>query len=149
MKVVSRQLELQHDNDFLTFTDRYYSSGLFLTYRQLLEKGFLSSGKEQLEFSVRQEIFTPTNITSRDLEGLDRLYAGFLGIQGGWSRVSKQSLIEADLLFGVAGPASGASGFQKWYHNTFVVSDPPVWGNQIENNIHINIYANYLKEWCL
>jgi lipid A 3-O-deacylase len=149
LKVVSRQLELQHDNDFLTFTDRYYSSGLFLTYRQLLEKGFLSSGKEQLEFSVRQEIFTPTNITSRDLEGLDRLYAGFLGIQGGWSRVSKQSLIEADLLFGVAGPASGASGFQKWYHNTFVVSDPPVWGNQIENNIHINIYANYLKEWCL
>ena len=50
---------------------------------------------------------------------------------------------------GVAGPASGASGFQKWYHNTFVVSDPPVWGNQMENSIHANIYASYLKEWRL
>jgi lipid A 3-O-deacylase len=149
VNIVGHQLELRHDNDFLTFTDRYYSSGLFLTYRQLLEKGFLSSGKEQLEFSVRQEIFTPTNIISRDLEDLDRLYAGFLGIQGGWSRVSKLSLIEANLLLGVAGPASGASGFQKWYHNTFVVSDPPVWGNQMENSIHANMYASYLKEWRL
>ncbi len=149
VKIVRHQLELRHDNDFLTFTDRYYSSGLFLTYRQLLRKGILSSGKEQLQISVRQEIYTPSDIKSRDIADLDRPYVGFLGIQAGWSHIRNSSLLETDLLFGVAGPASGASGFQKWYHHTFVVSDPPVWGNQMENSVHANIYTSYLKEWKL
>ncbi|MEB8345770.1 DUF2219 family protein [Flavobacteriaceae bacterium KMM 6898] len=149
VKIVGHQLELRHDNDFFTFTDRYYTSGLFLTYRTLLQKGILSSGKEQLKFSIGQEIFTPSNIKSDEIADLDRPYVGFLGLVGGWSHVQNSSLLEADLLLGVAGPASGASGFQKWYHHTFVVSDPPVWGNQMENSIHVNLYANYLKEWRL
>lgn len=148
-KEIKHQLELRHDNDFLTFTDRYYSSGLFLTYRKLLQKGIFPSGKEQLQFSLRQEIYTPSDIKSRNISDLDRPYVGFLGIQGGWSHIKNSSLFETDLLLGVAGPASGASGFQKWYHNTFVVSDPPVWGNQMENSVHANIYASYLKEWRL
>ncbi|MGY8914753.1 MAG: lipid A-modifier LpxR family protein, partial [Flavobacteriales bacterium] len=146
-KEIKHQFELRHDNDFLTFTDRYYSSGLFLTYRMLLQKGIISYGKEQLKFSLRQEIFTPSNIKSRNFEDLDRPYAGFLGVESGWSHSRNSSLLEANLLFGVAGPASGTSGFQKWYHHTFVVSDPPVWGNQMENSVHVNIYGSYLKEW--
>lgn len=148
-KEIKHQIELRHDNDFLTFTDRYYSSGLFLAYRTLLKKGIFASGREQLKFSIGQEIITPSNIISQDVSDLDRPYAGFIGIQSGWSYAKKNNLVEADLLWGVAGPASGASGFQKWYHDIFVVSDPPVWGNQIQNSIHVNLYGSYLKEWRL
>ena len=38
------QIEFQHDNDFILLTDRYYSSGLFLTYRKRFTKGIFNTG---------------------------------------------------------------------------------------------------------
>lgn len=147
--LIERQLRLHHDNDFLTLTDYYYSSGLFLNYTQLLKKGILDGDNEQITLSIGQEVYTPSNIKTVEISEQDRPYVGFLALKGGWSYTKKKHAIDANLLVGVAGRASGAGGFQRWYHNTIVVSDPPVWVGEMENSLHVNVYTSYLREWQL
>ncbi len=147
--LVKHQLNLRHDNDFFTLTDRYYSSGLFVNYRHLLKNGLLKGGNEQLAFSIGQEVYTPSDIKTTDISEQDRPYVGFLAFQGGWSYVKKNHGVDVSLLLGVAGKASGAGGFQRWYHNAIVISDPPIWVGEMENSMHVNAYASYRREWQL
>ncbi len=146
---IDHQIGLRHDNDLFLLTDRYYSAGLFLTYRRRLQKGVFRSGNEQLVFSLGEEIITPTDLKSKDIADLDRPYAGFLGFTGGWSHAGKSSLVEGNLLFGVAGSASGAGTLQQWFHKAIVSSDAPTWVGELENSIHTNLYVAYTYEWQL
>lgn len=147
--LIKHQLRLHHDNDFFTLTDRYYSSGLFLSYTHLLKNGLLDGDNEQLTFSIGQEVYTPSDIETTEISEQDRPYVGFLALQGSWSYVKKKHGIDASLLLGVAGNASGAGGFQRWYHQVFVISDPPVWVGEMENSLHANVYTSYRHEWQL
>lgn len=142
------QIRLQHDNDFFTLTDRYYSSGLYLTYTSRLKKG-IGRGQEQLSFSIGQEVYTPSNIITTNIAEQDRPYVGFLGLKTRWSTVTHAHGWDASLLLGIAGNNSGAGGFQRFYHNIFVVSDPPVWVGEMDNSLHANGYVGYLKEWIV
>lgn len=147
--LIEHQLRLHHDNDFITLTDRYYSSGLFLHYTHLLKNGVLNEDNEQLTFSIGQEVYTPSDIETTEISEQDRPYVGFLALKAGWSYVKKKHGINSSLLLGVAGNASGAGGFQRWYHKVFVISDPPVWVGEMENSLHANLYASYRREWQL
>ncbi|NNK11385.1 MAG: DUF2219 family protein [Flavobacteriaceae bacterium] len=144
---LDQQISLQHDNDFLTLTDRYYSSGLFLKYTRRLKKMEKGDENQQLSITLGQEIFTPSNITTTDISEQDRPYVGFMGVNTSWSRVRENRGIEARLLIGLAGNNSGAGGFQRWYHNFLVVSDPPVWVDEMNNSFHANLYLNAHREW--
>lgn len=146
---IKHQLRLQHDNDFFTLTDRYYSSGLFLNYTRLLKNGLLDGENEQITISIGQEVYTPSNIKTTDISKQDRPYVGFLALKGSWSFVKKKHGLNTSILLGVAGNASGAGGFQRWYHNVFVVSDPPTWIGEMENSLHANLYVSYRREWQL
>ncbi len=143
------QIEFRHDNDFILLTDRYYSSGLFLTYRRDLNYGIFISGKEQLSFEVSQLAFTPTSIEAIALSQIDRPYAGFLGIESGWSLSKADTRIEAKILLGTTGPRSGAGQFQRWYHDNVVLWQTPTWFTEVANKFHVNASVNYLKEWQL
>jgi len=148
-KDFQKQIELQHDNDFLVLTDRYYTSGLFLSYRYQLKNGIIKKGNEQLELKLVQEIFTPFEIQSTNIKEFDRSYAGFLGFGTTWSSASKNHLISIGSVIGIVGPNSGAGGFQRWYHNTLVVSDPPIWQSELKDSFHVNLYSFYVREWEL
>ena len=144
-----QQISLQHDNDFFTLTYRYYSSGLYLTYRKLLSSPLFKNGKEQIEFKLQQEIYTPSQTESTNINVFDRSYAGFLGMGFHWNRVKDNKLLKVGIVAGLVGPNSGAGGFQRWYHNVLVVSDPPIWVSELNNNFHFNIYTSFTKEWIL
>ena len=75
-KIVKNQIELSHDNDFLQFTDRYYTAGNFITYRRLLKN---KMHKRQNSFFLGQEIYTPSDLEETDISKLDRPYASYLG----------------------------------------------------------------------
>lgn len=144
-----QQISLQHDNDFFTLTDRYYSSGLYLSYRKLLSSPLFKNGKEQIEFKLQQEIYTPSQTESTNINVFDRSYAGFLGMGFHWNRAKDNKFLRVGVLVGLVGPNSGAGGFQRWYHNVLVVSDPPIWVSELNNSLHFNIYSSYTKEWIL
>ncbi|MFS4468694.1 lipid A-modifier LpxR family protein [Maribacter sp. 2210JD10-5] len=143
------QIELRHDNDFFLLTDRYYSSGLFVTYRKLLNRGILGKGGEQLSFSLNQEVYTPSQTQSTDPNVFDRPYAGFTGLTTSWSIAQKNQLFETRFLLGVAGLNSGAGGFQRWYHDAVAISDSPLWIEELADSFHVNLYFSYVKEWQL
>ena len=147
LSVPNQQVELRHDNDFLLTTDKYYSSGLFLTYRKKLKKGLLSPWDEQVGITLLQQVYTPSNIQSVMLSDHDRPYAAFTGLQFKWTSTSDRLFLGIDGLLGAAGPDSGAGNFQRWYHNAIVISPPPVWEGEIANSFHSNMYLNAVREW--
>ncbi len=53
-------------------------------------------------------------------------------------------------MLGVTGPISGAEFVQEAFHSTAAEdSRIATWNKQIKNNVHGNIYVNYIKEWKL
>ncbi|WP_204260416.1 lipid A deacylase LpxR family protein [Muriicola jejuensis] len=145
----NHQLSLQHDNDFFALSDRYYSSGLFLSYTRRLSTWEKGDENQQITLKLGQEVYTPADIKAREISEQDRPYVGFLGLRTGWSRVKENQAVDVSLLLGIAGNNSGAGGFQRWYHKIFVVSDPPVWTGEMNNTAHANLYVDYYREWTL
>jgi len=143
------QIEIRHDNDFLLFTDRYYSSGLLLTYRRRLSQGIFSKENEQLTFQLKQQAYTPENIKALTIEELNHPFAEFLGLEAGWSMSKNNTLLESKLLIGITGASAGAGGFQRWYHATIMHTIIPTWFAEIESSFHVNFEASYVKEWQL
>lgn len=146
---LSHQLTLQHDNDFFALSDRYYSSGLYLRYTKRLRGWEAQQESQQVSFTIGQEVFTPSDIKATNISRQDRPYVGFLGLRTSWTGVKANQAMHIGLLLGIAGNNSGAGGFQRWYHNIFVVSDPPVWVDEMNNSAHANLYGSFYKEWEL
>ena len=142
-----QQLEFRHDNDFVLFTDRYYSSGLFLSYRKLLSKGFFKPNREQLDFILQQEVYTPSQTQSTNSEIFDRPYVGFSSVTASWSTATESQLFRTDILLGIAGLNSGAGGLQRAFHDLVGILNSPLWVNELANSFHINLYLSYVKEW--
>ncbi len=144
---VKHQLGIRHDNDFFVLTDRYYSFGLFLTYKHRLSNGIFTREYEQLNFRLGVEAFTPDDTSTEIIEEMDRPYAGYLGLNGGWSLASPENFLNVQMEVGLAGRSSGAGAFQRWYHNAVVVSDPQSWVAELSDTFHLNLYTQYAREW--
>lgn len=143
----SEQVEFRHDNDFLLLTDRYYSSGLFLTYRKLLSKGIFKANTEQIDFTINQEVYTPSQTQSTNSALFDRPYAGFAGLKTSWSTAKENQLFRAEILLGIAGLNSGAGGLQRAFHDAIGILDSPLWVDELNDSFHLNLYFSYVKEW--
>ena len=149
VSIPKNQISIRHDNDFVLFTDRYYSTGLFLTYRRALSNGIFNIGKEQLNFEFRQQAFTPDNIDTEEVLKIDRPYAGFSGLTSGWSLARKSSFLHVKGLLGLVGPSSGAGAFQRWFHRNVVFVSVPTWFTEIENSFLANFEVDYAVEAIL
>ncbi|RLD28434.1 MAG: hypothetical protein DRI70_03555 [Bacteroidetes bacterium] len=143
------QIEFQHDNDIIGLTDRYYTSGLFLTYRRRLIKGIFPSLTEQLSFQFQVMAYTPDDLDAVDVNKIDRPYAGFSGLKMGWSFAKKDWLIESKFLIGLTGPSSGAGQFHRWFHSEVINFSIAPWIAEIEDSFHTNLELILVKEWQL
>jgi hypothetical protein len=141
-----RQIELLHDNDFLLFTDWYYTTGSYITYRVLLNEKEEGLDRRQMDFALSQEYYTPSNVLAKDIEDLDRPYAGYAAITSRLTFTDEVRLLEFALQLGVSGAISGAEGFQSWFHSTND-SNNPTWVGQIDDAVHANVYVNYTRDW--
>lgn len=141
-----QQVMIRHDNDFLLGTDRYYSAGLFFTYHKQLKKGIFFEDHEQFFVEVAQQAFTPTDIESIIVEDLDRAYASFLSVRGGWSLVNRKTVYATNLEVGFTGPLSGAGQLQRWFHRTLVNYTIPNWFSEIGTKVHANLEASVVQE---
>lgn len=143
-----KQVEFRHDNDFLQFTDRYYSSGNYIGYRQLLPTQNDSISKRQLHIYLQQEFYTPTDLDARTIPGFDRPYAGFSGFSSGLTFSNLKRVLKFDFLIGVTGKISGVEGLQSLFHSTND-SREASWVSQIDDSAHFNFYSEYVREWEL
>lgn len=149
-KVITQEISLQHDNDFLFSIDRYYSAGTFIGYSRLLKGDFLfKRGQDtpiQLDLRLGQETYTPRELFERNFDVLERPYAGYLFVSGQLSQVKKNHIWTLQGEFGLAGPQSLAGDIQIAYHrliDTFI----PVWEGQIANSVHVNFRGSYIADF--
>ena len=148
--IPKRQFSLRHDNDFLLGIDRYYTTGSFIGYSNRLSKDFIfnntAESSLQLDFLIGQETYTPRELFETDFDLLERPYAGYLFVQSGVNQVKESHIWSLTAEFGLAGPQSLAGAIQIAYHeliNEFI----PSWVGQIENSVHLNGYAGYVKSF--
>jgi len=82
---------LRVDNDKLSSIDRYYTSGLFITYRKNLENNFIFNKTEnnalQLNVTLGNETYTPKNLKSFNTDDFDRPYAGWFFLKTELGRI--------------------------------------------------------------
>jgi len=139
------QLNVVFDNDIFDNTDYYFTNGIYIELITPLAEQSPLSGllvglrKSQINlhgFSVRQNIYTPTNPDTEEISQGDRPFSAFLTI--GQTRhsynIDKNLSIKSSLNFGVLGPASMGGVVQSSIHNI----EPVGWTNQIDNNIVID-----------
>ena len=143
-----RQIELHHDNDFLLFTDWYYTTGSFINYRILLNELEEGRDRRQLQFSLSQIYFTPSDILSENIEDFDRPYAGYSAFNSVLTFTNENRLLNFSLELGVSGAISGSEGFQSWFHSGEDAGNPS-WVGQIEDAVHMNLYGSYTRDWQL
>lgn len=146
---IKNRLEFRHDNDFLLFTDRYYTTGSFIGYRRQKINPACEDCTIQTSIELQHVFYTPTDREAQDIALLDRPYAGFLGISSGYTVIGKNNLINLTLLMGVSGKSSGAEGFQNLFHSSGGIGRTVAWIGQIENSFHVNLFTKYVKEWQL
>ncbi|MDB6060827.1 MAG: hypothetical protein JWM78_930 [Verrucomicrobiaceae bacterium] len=152
------------DNDlFGGGTDEHYTHGTEITYvSDTLQpewlKGFASGlalydeGDElRIGFSLGQQMFTPADVSRRDLIVNDRPYAGWLYASVGMFTDSKagrfRSINQLELIIGEVGPNSYAEDTQKLIHRITDSKQPKGWDNQLHNEITADL--QYQHEWIL
>lgn len=142
--------EIRHDNDFLLFTDRYYTSGTFLGLFANFQAEEDSLTRYQYKFYIHQEIYTPADLEEKDPMRIGRPYAGFLGFDNSLTIFKDKRSFEYMLYLGWSGPQSLAENFQNAFHSTGGQdSRIASWEEQIANTMHANAYFTYVREWKL
>lgn len=147
-KTASRQIEFRSDNDFWLSTDWYYTTGSFIEYRFLKDYDSVNQRVKGVEIGLRQEIYTPSDLRSTNTREYDRPFAGFLGLSAKLTTVVGSDFFWAEGLLGIAGPASLAEDFQRFWHGSAKLFTPP-WTDQIANSFHANVYSRFGREWIL
>lgn len=142
-------LALTVDNDFFFYIDRYYSSGVKLSYsNKALGKApikhlLLPSGlndRDYYSLSLLHNIYTPENTLTRRIASNDRPYASYLliGISKKSFNYEKKTLLISSLNFGVIGSVAGAEQIQNTLHEFIPIAYESVgWHHQIKNDVCI------------
>ena len=160
-KIFKRELHLQIDNDYFSpvSSDKYYTSGVRLTYRILAnENSWIHNlfnrdfpGKEKntiVNITLGHHIYTPNDITELDVNQFDRPYAGWVYLETGLSTFLNPKLrLAINLDGGLIGPINGVGEFQEWYHKQFKLSEPKGWKYQVQNGVAINLRSEINYEW--
>ncbi len=97
-----------------------------------------------------QEIYTPADLDEPDYTIYERPFAGFLGFSNELNYSNPNRIWDFKFVLGVTGPISGAEFVQESFHSTATEdSRVATWNEQLENNVHGNIYVHYIREWAL
>jgi len=143
----SSEIGLQTDNDAYLFqgSDRYYTDGLFLFYRQALKTGNNTALQNKvLGFELGQKIYNPQTGNIPSSSNVDRPFAGYLYIGASLNLLYKnESNLKLSAQIGVIGPAAGGEQAQKFVHKTFGFYPINGWKYQIQNAFQLNLSAEY------
>lgn len=143
----NEQLELKVENDKLVLDDKYYTSGFFLTYRKDIDQDFIFKKKEtqkiQLNITLGNETYTPTDLQSIDTRDFDRPYAGWLFTKFEVGNIKENSALFLALEAGITGEEALSGSIQTWAHD-FLNIDIPTWIQEIEFKFLVNLKAQYI-----
>ncbi len=160
-------LGLYMENDLFAGTDRYYTSGVKLSWSSAdLEKysdsryasPFLplfdllpfineASYQKNLVFTLGQNIYTPDNTETTALLTNDRPYAGWLYIGVGvvWKNADVRNALVLNI--GAVGSYSYAQEAQRIVHDLRGLGHPNGWDNQLHNELGATLVYERTWRW--
>jgi len=144
----SKEISLLTDNDLYTSTyrDRYYTNGLFVTFRSLEKIKTKKIAKKIHSFQVGHMMFTPIKATLTFANTHDRPFAGyFYGEYGQSIFYNSQNVLMVKLQIGVIGPSAKGQGLQNFMHKFYNYPEAKGWEHQIQNAFALNLNTTYIK----
>ena len=143
---LSKEFRFKTDNDLYASKekDRYYTSGIFLTYSYLSKNKNEKFAKTIFEWEIGQQMYSPFNAMVPDISLHDRPFAGYLYGSFGMHRVYKNNqILKTTLQVGVIGPAAFGKELQDFIHALYGYKKAVGWEHQIKNGLGININVTY------
>jgi lipid A 3-O-deacylase len=150
----STEIGAESDNDSYLFqgSDRYYTDGIFVYYRHALKVAANSSLQNKvLGFEAGQKIFNPQTGSIfyngiDDPRYIDRPFAGYLYVGSTLNLLYKnESNLKLGAQIGIVGPGAFGKEVQDFVHDNFGFYHPSGWEYQIDNNLELNLSAEYNK----
>jgi lipid A 3-O-deacylase len=142
------ELQILTENDVYLFdiTDEYYSNGIQLSLRKVLPEsnGLLQRLNRQkslvrkviVGLQLNHNIYTPHKIFEKNIDRLDRPYAGWLFLENSLSLfLGNKIVLTGKMDVGVTGRWSGGEEAQKGWHQLFGMDEPRNWDYQIRNAV--------------
>ena len=149
-----KYVRLSVDNDLYFLTDRYYSSGIFLSYgyKKIKQRDELDSldNSTYVHWHLGQEVYTPARLQTRDLSKLDYPFGGWLFIEREVHKyLNKNTAYAWGIQIGTTGDESLAPWMQNFYHLNFLKLPRVTWEAAMPQEIHLNINVNMKKKFVL
>lgn len=126
--------------------DRYYTNGLFITFRHAADQSRLktSVNKKIWEVEAGQKMYNPISGQISDIRQVDRPFAGYLygGASMNWL-YSSESNLKLSLQLGTIGPSSLGEDGQVLLHDMVGFYEIKGWESQVLDEMGINVMAEY------
>ena len=143
----AHEFGFQSDNDsFLAQgSDRYYTNGLFIFYRQAISTSNSPKlANKVFGVEVGQKMFNPISGYVPNASFVDRPFAAYLYAGASLNLLYKnESNIKLSAQTGMIGPAALGRQVQNIIHDTFGFYNLNGWQYQIRNNFQLNLSAEY------
>ena len=158
-------LGLYVENDLFAGTDRYYTSGVKLSWSSPNLQSYSDSPysspflplfniipyinakdyQKNLTFSLGQNIYTPDDTTQVNLIENDRPYAGwlYLGLGVIWKNADVRNSLVLDI--GIVGPSAYGQEAQRFIHDLRDLDYPRGWENQLKDEL--GFVLAYERKW--
>lgn len=149
-KRYAKELSIKSDNDLYLsgIQDRYYTSGLYISYRYIGKNNYKKSLKKVYEFQLGHQMYTPFKSVVRYVEEHDRPFAGHLYAGFSISNFYKNNLIfKMGAKIGVIGPYSYSQEIMEAIHTWYGFNDVPGWDYQISSALALNLDATLIKNF--
>ncbi|WP_299889567.1 lipid A-modifier LpxR family protein [uncultured Lacinutrix sp.] len=144
----NEQIELRIENDKLVLVDKYYTSGLFLSYKKSLDNNFVfkknNKNALQLNIVLGNETYTPSNLMSSNSKDFDRPYAGWFFLKTELGSVKNNTALFVAVETGITGKEALSGKLQTWVHDFLNINDNPTWFQEIEFKFLVNLKAKYI-----
>ena len=155
------------ENDIFAGADQNYTNGLKLTWSSPIYHAYPPEAwphrwlypiikklpfegsertRNNITYSIGQNIYTPEDIEEEDLIEDDRPYAGITYGSIGFHNRTQKDMDTLELYLGIVGPHSYAEECQEAVHALFDDKEPKGWDNQLDNEPVIGIVYSHKKK---
>ncbi|HCN82713.1 MAG TPA: DUF2219 domain-containing protein [Sphingobacteriaceae bacterium] len=148
--VYKNEFGFRSDNDsyLAQGSDRYYTNGLFLTFRHAMDqrKVYGKLNKKIWEIEAGQRMYNAQSGSVPDITYVDRPFAAYLYVGGSMNWLyTKENTLKVSVQVGTIGPSAKGKAAQELLHKTFGFYEINGWQYQVNNAIGINSSLDYSR----
>lgn len=144
----AKEISFVNDNDLYVSPnrDRYYTNGMFLSFRYLSKIKNKKFEKKIYEWQIGHEMYTAYKAVVENKSEHDRPFAAHLYASYGIKRVYQNNTIfNYSLQLGLIGPSALGKELQSFIHRIYGFKEAVGWQYQIKNALSFNANSSFIK----